>query len=203
MRAFLRHRQKMKAHDIARRIVKDEVDVVERDDARQPLSEIAEQVVQIAVRRNRFGDLEQQSQLIALSGQLELCGALRLIVQHVVDGDRDWRGHVPEKFDLRFVERVRRELPNPIAPSRRKVVVSGSMQNEAIPIVCISEWAVGNRSASSGRRDDDWLLGREHAPAERPVDRESPCPAECCRYRRCRACECASHSGRHRAETAR
>ena len=61
-------------------------------------------------------------------------------------------------------------LPNPIAPSGRTIVVSGSMQNDSTPIRCISDAVVGKRAASSWRANDDRLLRGEDETAERPVD---------------------------------
>jgi len=39
----------MQAHELARGIVQDEVDVIERDDARESLGEIVKELVQAAV----------------------------------------------------------------------------------------------------------------------------------------------------------
>ena len=61
-RAGFRRHQKMQPHHVARWIMQHEIDVIERDDPRQPLGEIMKQLAQIAVRRNGFGHLQQQCQ---------------------------------------------------------------------------------------------------------------------------------------------
>ena len=69
----------MQPHHVARRIMQDEIDVIERDDRREPLGEIMKQLAQVAVRRDRFGHLQQQAQPVALS-PVGLAGGTRLSV---------------------------------------------------------------------------------------------------------------------------
>ena len=45
----VRHRKQMEPHHVAGRVVQDEVDVVEWDDSRQALGEIAKEFVQVAM----------------------------------------------------------------------------------------------------------------------------------------------------------
>ena len=63
-----------------------------------------------------------------------------------------------------------RAVPNPIAPSGRTVVVSGSMQNDSTPSAWTSDAAVEKRSASSFEPDDDGLLRGQRETAERRGD---------------------------------
>ena len=63
---FRRH-QSVQAHDVARRIMQDEIDHIERDDARESLREIMKQFGDVAVRRNGLGDLQQKPQAVALT----------------------------------------------------------------------------------------------------------------------------------------
>ena len=44
-----RHRQDVQAHDLARGIMQDQIDVIERNDARKSLGEIMKQLAQVAV----------------------------------------------------------------------------------------------------------------------------------------------------------
>ena len=47
----------MQAHDLARGVMQDQIDVIERNEARESLGEIMKQLAQVAVQRNGFGDL--------------------------------------------------------------------------------------------------------------------------------------------------
>ncbi len=55
----------MQAHHVARGIVQDEIDIVERDDLREPLGQIMKQPVQVAMYRNGFRHLEKSPVLLA------------------------------------------------------------------------------------------------------------------------------------------
>ncbi len=97
----------LQPHHVLDGIVEDEIDEVERHDARQPLTQDLEELVQIAIRGDRLGDLEQQAQPIALLAEVELRRAVALIVQHVVDGHRDLPRDETEKVELLVAERER------------------------------------------------------------------------------------------------
>jgi hypothetical protein len=64
-RAGLRHHEQVQAHHVARGIVQHQVDVIERDDGREPLGEIVEQLAQVPVHRNGFPNLQQGPVLLA------------------------------------------------------------------------------------------------------------------------------------------
>ena len=50
----------VQAHDVARGIVQDQVQVIEFHDAMQPLREFVEQLAEVAVLRDRFGHFQQR-----------------------------------------------------------------------------------------------------------------------------------------------
>ena len=56
-------------HDVLFRIVQEQGDQLERDDGRQPPGEIAEEGRQVAVRGNRFRDLDEKAQLITAASR--------------------------------------------------------------------------------------------------------------------------------------
>jgi hypothetical protein len=62
----------VQAHDVVRGIMQDQIDVIERDDARESLAEIMKQVAQVSVHRNCFRNLQK--------GLVLLAGAKRLSV---------------------------------------------------------------------------------------------------------------------------
>ena len=109
--------------------------------------------------RDRFGHLQQQSQAIALVAQLELDGPIAFVVQDVVDRNRDLLHDEVEELQVRVVEwHAGAPLPNPIAPSGRTVVVSGSMQNDSTPSAWTSDAARREAQRFLLRPDDDGLL---------------------------------------------
>src|SRR5262245_23533228 len=55
----------MQAHDVKRGIVQNQIDVVERHNARQPVGEIIEQLDQVPVNGDRFRNLQKSTVLIA------------------------------------------------------------------------------------------------------------------------------------------
>ena len=59
--AGYRHREDMQAHDLARGVMQDQIDVIERNEARESLGEIMKQLAQVAVQRNGFGDLQEET----------------------------------------------------------------------------------------------------------------------------------------------
>jgi hypothetical protein len=50
----------MQTHDLTSRVVKDEVDVIEWDHARESLGEVMEERLKIAMRRDGLGHLEER-----------------------------------------------------------------------------------------------------------------------------------------------
>ena len=123
-RAGLRSHQEPQAHDVARGLMQDHVDVIERDDVREPLGEITK---------------------AALPGRGVMRWIRILPAGDVADPDResglDDGGHCPQPRQL--VCRPAGEIPrpfhhrrplctlaNPMAPSRRSAVVRGTMQKE-------------------------------------------------------------------------
>ena len=148
-RGAIRGHQNVQPHHIARGIVQQQVDVVERDHGRQPMGEVIEQIVQVPVSRNRFRDLQQKSQAIALVAQLELNGPIAFVVQDIVNRNRDLLHDEVEELQVRAVDGMRARRAESIAPRGRTVVVSGSMQNDSTPSAWTSDAAVEKRSASS------------------------------------------------------
>ena len=152
------------------------------------MGEILEQIVQVPVSRNRFRDLQQKSQAIALVAQLELDGTIAFVVQDIVNRDRDLLHDEVEELQVRVVDGMRARRAESIAPSGRTVVVSGSMQKDSTPSAWTSDAAVGKRSASSCDADDDGLLRGQRETAERRGRRALRDPAESDRRPRRRAC---------------
>src|SRR5688572_21297944 len=69
----------MKTHDIARGLMQHQVDVIKWNNRRKPIGQIVEQLVQVAMRRNGFGHLQEQAQSVAFSS-IRITGGNRLSV---------------------------------------------------------------------------------------------------------------------------
>ena len=65
MRARFRRHQEVQPHDVVRRIVQHQIDVIEGDDSRQSFREILKQLAQVSMLGNRFGNRQECPVLLA------------------------------------------------------------------------------------------------------------------------------------------
>ena len=170
-RAGFRRHQDMQAHDVARRIVQQDVDVVERNHGRQPLGEIANEIVQVAVRGDRFGHLEQQAKTIAFLAQLLLHGSRAFLVQHVVDGNGNLLDHQVQEIELQLVECVRPHAPEAHRPKRMHARRQREHAERFDAELLHQRPRDGEPPRLIAMTDDNGLLRRERESTERRVDR--------------------------------
>jgi hypothetical protein len=129
-------REIQRVHDepVPLRLVEGKTGVVVGNDFAEARRDGSKQVLQVQAGHDRVIDLERQSEMVQLAGQLPLRGLRAFVVQHVVHGDGHLLGDLLEKSISSSPNAHGVRLLNPIAPSRRKAVVSGTMTNDATPI---------------------------------------------------------------------
>ncbi len=169
-RGAFRSHENVQPHHVARGIVQQQVDVVERDHRRQPMGEILEQIVQVPVSRNRFRDLQQESQPIALVAQLELDGPIAFVVQDIVDRDRHLLHDEVEELQVRVVDGMRARR----AESHRSERPHGRRQRQHAEGLDAERLDQRRRGLEAQRfllrADDDGLLRGQRETAERRGD---------------------------------